>query len=120
MTTAFDRKFRPLALKLLTKYGKQATLKRLSEHVYDPATSEAAVPPTSYACRFLLDKPSSNKADAGVRRNTRTGFLAGIAFDFEPRVGDLLVLDNENWQVGSIDPIYSGDLPALFQIGISK
>jgi len=120
MTTSFDRKFRPKALALLTKFGKTATLKRLSEHTYDPATSEAAVPPTSYACRFLLDKPSSNKADAGVRRNTRTGYLAGAAFDFDPRVGDLLVLDNADWQVNVIDPIYSGDLPALFQVGISK
>lgn len=120
MTTAFDRKFRPLALALITKRGKSATLKRQSEHTYDPATSSNAVPPTSYSCRFVIISPTKNQAPAGERRAMLTGLLAGAAFDFEPRVGDLLFLDNMDWQVGAIDPIYSGDQPALYQVMVSK
>ena len=66
MAGALDKKMTQLAKKLLQKFGKSATYTKVSQGVYDPATSTVSNTTLEYPITVWVDDVSSFDIQSGL------------------------------------------------------
>lgn len=116
MTGALDADFGPLAVELLSEFGKAVTLNRVTAGTYDPATSKATNSEKSETVNALLEdyKPyelANGLAVVGDKKLT----VAAQGFKV-PALTDGVTIDGTRFAIVSLQTIYSGELAALYII----
>ena len=129
MVTSLDKTMVPLALKLLTKFGKPMLMTNNSGGTYDPTTSSVTNtnPPTQtvyglpeeYAesIRFLGEKM---KVPSAIGENDKKVTIASSGLAFVPAIGYTLQIDSDSFNIVGVGIIWSGTLPAVYVIHIRK
>lgn len=111
--TTLDKKFRPLTLKLLKKYGKSIVYSQTVEGAYNPSTSEATVTTTNSNIKGLFSGVSSGDITSGLATATDIKIIIAAVDIENPTTKD--IIDNK-YPVTYVKPHYSGDLIAYFEL----
>lgn len=121
MSGALDLVARASALSLLTKFGKACTLKRAVEGTYDPATGSVSVTETSYAVIAYLDQPNSKDiAGSLVTVTDEVAIFAAKGLAIEPMLADKFTVDGTDRTIKMVSKVWSGELVALWRVGIAS
>lgn len=127
--TSLDDSLRPLALKLLTKFGKALVLSQSAAGSYNTAdgTVTAVVPSTQtvygaieeYAdnLRFLGDKlnvPSS------IIEGDKKVTIAAKGLTFAPATGQNINIDGVAFNVMGVGSVWSGSLVAAYVLHVRR
>jgi len=127
-----DTKARATADKLISKFGKQVTLTRITEGVYNPETGDVGV-----------YDPETGDFIAGTTTTTQT--VAALVKDFngiellsgliqagdrkvsiaalnatEPQIGDAMTIDSLVYNVLAVKSIWSGEKVAIYEMQVRK
>ena len=122
MTGALDSTFRPLAVDLARQFGKTVTLVRVTGSTFDPSTGQttettdettfAAVPPQAF---------SFDRIDGSLVQSSDTLLgLPALSVPAAPTLEDKVKLDGHTWSIVQVQPTYSGELVALYQVQLRR
>lgn len=116
-----DATARPLALKLINKYGATITYTTVTAGSYNPATSTATPSEASASVKAVVETYSgvtffSNLITAGDKKLT----VPASSFAAEPKPGDKITLDSLVYTVIAVKQIFSGALAAIYEIAARK
>lgn len=116
-----DLRARATALKLLAKFGKSCTLKRMVAGAYDPATGSATVVVTPYSIKAYLDAPNKAELQGGQVVNTdEVAIFAALGLPVEPALNDIITVDGNDRLIKLVTRVWSGELVALYRVGLAS
>lgn len=116
-----DLRARATALKLLTKFGKSCVLKSMVPGVYDPATGSVTPVVTNYPIKAYLDQPNKVELDGGqVVSTDEVAIFAALGLAVEPKVNDVMTVDDKDRTVKMVSRTWSGEQVALWRVAISS
>lgn len=116
-----DIKARATALKLLTKLGKSCVLKSTAPGVYNPSTGSVTPVVTSYPIKAYLDQPNKTELAGGqVVSTDEVAIFAALGLAVDPKVNDSLTVDGKDRLVKMISRTWSGELVALWRVGLAS
>lgn len=121
--TALDDEMVPLALELITEFGKSVTFIKVTLGAYNPATGEAAEtgttdytqlvsPPSPFEERWV-DGELIKKSDVYV-------LIAASGLTFTPSTDFAVTIDTISYRVIAVEPIYSGESIAVYRLQLRK
>ena len=121
MTGALDAQMLPLAAQLADEFGKTVTLVHISES-FDPNTGTTlqtettemvnAVPPQAFS-KGRIDGSLIQEGD------TQVG-LPAQSVTTPPTTEDRLKFDDGVWSIVAVDPLYSGEKIALYNLQVRQ
>lgn len=123
MATQLDKKMRATAERLITKFGKAAQYTQHSDGAYDPSTGAVSsagpdshnvtiAPPAGYDEHFV-DGDSVQSSDLKTS-------LSASMISFEPAVRDELTVDGKRYTILHVNPLYSGEQVALYELQLRR
>lgn len=116
-----DATARATAQRLLTKFGKNCILKRVTEGAYDPATGTSSTTETSYSIKAYLDQPNRQELAGGlVTTADEVAIFAAQGLAIEPALLDKLTVDGTDRTIKMVSRIWSGELVALWRVGVAS
>lgn len=90
------------AERLIAQYGMSATLTRVTEGTYDPATGKPALTETTETMKVVLAGESKHRRDMADSANV-TGYCAGV---MRPQPNDrVTTIDGTDWIITTVRPI---------------
>ena len=120
MSGALDNRARATAEKLLKKFGKAAQYSQENEPVYDDDTGETTVPPpTTYDITCYIDTQRTGELQSqGLIQNTETVIVVSAKeLGIEPKAGDdIIFASSATYSIKSFNPIWSGELVAIYEV----
>jgi len=119
MSGSLDKSARQLALKLLQKFGKIGSLSQENEGVYDPDTGQTTeVPPTLYPITFFIDSQKTGQLRAnGLISNTDSIILvSALELGTIPKANDDITATSISTSIKSLEPVWSGEEVALYEL----
>lgn len=118
----FDTEMRDLAAELAEDLGKAVTYIRVTGEEFDPEAGEtvktteehdvSAVPPQSVSTR-LIDGSNVKVGDMVVG-------VPATSLEFTPSTDDRLRIDGDDWSIVRIEPIYSGEKVAVYNLQVRR
>lgn len=115
MTGALDAVAQPLAIKLISKYGKAITLQRQGAGTYDVATGKnTTAPPSPEAINAVIEdyKPYAFANGLAIQGDKKASVAAqGLAV---PTPGDQIIIDSVTFSIVQVETVYSGELAAMY------
>jgi hypothetical protein len=136
MTTAFDTRFRALANRLITDvFGTDATLSRESETFDEVTNLPTDGSPTTYPLAISPPTFADIQEIADIQERDGERVLATDMFCLTPAANaggtniaglplnvdkDTLTFDGVVYKVVGFNPVYSGDLVAMYKIHMRK
>lgn len=116
-----DTRARATADKLLDKFGKSVTLTSIIEGSYDPTTGEMGAGATTSTMHtaIIKDYNGIDFISGVVQAGDRKVMIAALGAP-TPQPADKITIDNEVYQVISVRYIWSGELPALYEMQVRK
>ena len=125
MATELDLAFCAMALDMLNLYGKTCTYTHLSGGTFDPNTSRKAPAEIVANPKVFIDMdtgrhPTRSDLSNGVLINELSCYLAAQAVAFVPTPQDHILLDGVSYRVRPVRPFYSGELVALWLLGVTR
>ena len=121
MSGALDSKARATAARLLTKFGKACTFKKVTAGAYDPATGGSANTETSYAVTLYLDQPNKQELASGqVVATDEVAIFAASGLAVTPALNDKITVDGTDRLVKMVNRVWSGELVALWRVGLAS
>lgn len=117
--TALDKKFVPLALRLINSRGAEAVFHETSGDTFDPGTNERIVGTTvSYTRKVVPPFPFREQLVDGdnIRRSDAQTYVAASGLQFTLSTRLTMTIGGKTWKIEKIEPIYSGELVALYRI----
>jgi hypothetical protein len=116
-----DTVARNTAQRLLGKFGKTCTLKRVTEGAYDTATGTASTTETSYSVKAYLDQPNSQDLAGGlVTQTDEVAIFAALGLAIEPTLLDKLTVDGTDRTIKMVSRVWSGEQVALWRVGVAS
>lgn len=116
-----DSTFRPLATKLLGKFGRPVTYKRLTVGAYDPALGESTNTLTDYSVNGFMSERNLGQLENGQNYTfARVIYISAEALGFEPAADDRILVGSDLYTVQSYRFYSSGAQDALYEITLSK
>lgn len=116
MATEFDVKMSALSTKLINKFGKQITYIQ-NDNTINPITGDNTVSESSF--NILMAPPSvvdiSNVDESVVQAGDVIGIIDGDV-NFSPKNQDIVLLDGVRYHCVSVQPTYSGELIAIYNL----
>ena len=111
----------PLAKKLIGDFGKTVTYKQLSSS-YDASTGKTTSAETASSAVIAPPAPyRQNRIDGSTIQNGDvTSSVAASAIAFVPAIGDRVDLNAVDWQVVGVNPVFSGELVALYELQLRQ
>lgn len=118
------------ALASLTKYGRSATLRRITEGTYNPATGATAAATTTDQTVTVAVLPASKgtveafderfMSGTLVGKSLRSVLMGASGLTFDPAAGDKLILGSDTWHVIGATPLEPAGTAVLWRMGIQK
>ena len=121
MTGALDSEILPLAKELADEFGKAVTLVSVSE-TFDPATGNTTTTETTHLVNAVPPQAfNKSRIDGSLIQagDTVIGLPAQPLSD-PPTTEDKLRFDGGTWTVVAVDPIYSGEQVALYNVQVRQ
>ena len=121
MTGKLDAVMVPLAKNLISDFGATVTYTQTTE-TFDPGTGKTSV--TEVASSVIITPPEPYKTGRINETTIQTGdmmsSIAAAGISFVPVIGDKVLFAGAEWQLVGIDPVYSGELPAMYNLQLRR
>ena len=116
-----DTRARATADKLLDKFGKSITLTSIVEGSYDPATGDMGAGTTTSTTHTAIIKDYNGIDFIGgvIQSGDRKVMIAALGTTM-PQPADKVTVDSEVYQVVAVRYVWSGELPALYELQVRK
>lgn len=107
--------------KLIKTFGKTGTITRRAE-TFSPATGRVTTVETDYACVVTPPEPIEySRLRTMTKVGTAVCAVAREGLSITPDLTtDVLVLGSSTWQVVAVEPVYSGELVAMFILQLKQ
>lgn len=116
-----DIRARATAFKLLTKFGKSCTLKSTVTAAYDPAIGSATPTVNNYPVKAYLDQPNKTELASGqVVATDEVAMFAAQGLAVTPALNDSITVDGRDRLVKMVNRVWSGELVALWRVGLAS
>ena len=116
MSGALDTKMRATAERLLKKFGKVATYKKITQGTYDPTTGGITNTETDYAVTIYIQSPESGDIQSGIANASDiVALVSAKELGVEVAQGDKIIAGG-TYEVKVNKPVWSGEQIALHQI----
>jgi hypothetical protein len=123
MATELDTLILPKVLELIGRYGKLVSFSVTTGATQNAgagtvtggtttAHSVKASPPYPYESRYI-------DGDLVLVGDSRL-YLAGSGLAFTPAPGQVVTIDSAKWRVVRVNPIYSGELVAAWEVQVRR
>jgi len=106
---------RPVALKVIQRFGKSFTLVYSTRGAYDPATGTAAATETTKSVKGIVEEYSQSEIGGVVQAGDVKITIPAEGLT-EPQSDDRLRDGTDEYQVVHVEPIGSVTAPVLYQI----
>lgn len=126
MTGALDTLALNQGLALLSKFGKALTLSRTTVGTYDPdslttaAGSTLTSPAYGIIDAYSLQGFGSAYQQGLVHTGDQKALVAAKGLTFDPAEGDTLTVGGVIWTVVRVQPIWSGEKVALWDLQVRR
>lgn len=119
--TSNDKWALPLATKLIKKSGKLVTYKKVVEGSYDPITDTQTVSSTTdYPIKALIQKPDIRLIDNNLIKSTSLVLMiASSDITFNIELQDSILIESIAYKVSVINPTYSGEMIAYYELVVN-
>lgn len=118
MPGQLDSVLRPVASSLVGAFGKLATLTRVTR-TQDQATGQSSETSTTEPVTITPPEPYTIRRFPGITAKDVESVASVAAQDVaEPSIGDRLTFDTTVHQIVDVNRLYSGNLVALFELGL--
>lgn len=114
--TEFDDKFRPLATKMLNKYGKTVIFGSMTDGTYDTVTGSVSrsASVTTVKARVRDYSPKEFRQGLIIVGDKEVSIAAeGIG---TPKPGDTVTIDSSVYKVLASESVWSGEQVALYKL----
>lgn len=109
---------RNVASSLVTDFGKEATLTRVTK-TQNQATGRATESTTTESVVITPPEPYEQKRFPGITAQDVESVASVAGLDVaEPSIGDRLTFDATVHQIVDVNRVYSGRLVALYELGL--
>ena len=124
-----DASLRPLALKLIKKFGKSVTLTVPSAGTYDIATSSVTSTSTSVTVKGLVEEFADNVRnsygerfgkDSVISHAEKKITIAAQGLTVTPGVGSTITVDGIVYTAVLCAAVYSGELPCIYELSVRR
>lgn len=121
MPGKLDTVFRDLAANLIPEFGSTAAWIKTAE-AYDASSGKATVTETSNAVVISPPEPYNQSYIDGevIKLGDAQALLQGKGLAFTPDIGDVVLHKSVRWRVVGLNPIYSGELIAAYEVQLRK
>jgi hypothetical protein len=121
MATDLDTKLIPKVLALVNNYGTTATFVELTTQTYDPTDGDVTEVGVNHNHKVTPPQPVHQFREGDVVRIGDCEInLPASGLGFTPDEGMRVVIGSETWRIVRFDPIYTGDLVALYRIFLRR
>lgn len=118
--SALDDKFRPLATKLIAKYGTAITLNAVTAGAYNPAIGSTSNSAASVDTKAVIRAYTTSKDGAGIAAGLilvgDMEFVVAAEGITKPKPGDTVTLYGVVYSVITCAEIWSGEQVAAYEI----
>jgi len=116
--TRLDDKMLPKVLSVINDFGKDIVYHAVPFKKYDPATSTGSGCEEDFTRKSSPPEPFEQKFIDGdtIQEGDLKTIVAGSGLPFVVEEGIRATFDGNNWRVVGVEPFYSGDLIAAFQL----
>ena len=119
--TSNDKWALPLATKLIKKSGKLVTYRRIIESgEYDPITDTQLSIPMDNLIKALIQKPDIRLIDNNLIKSTSLVLMiASSDITFNIELQDTILIESIGYKVSVINPTYSGEMIAYYELVVN-
>lgn len=115
--TELDAEIGPLALELIDEFGKSISYQKVTSGEYDTTTGEAAVTNPSIDIKGIVENYKGQDFSSGlIEGGDKKVTVAAQAFAELPTTSDTITIDNLTYTIVGIKTVFSGDLPAIYEL----
>lgn len=119
-----DAPLRSVSQKVIDKFGQSVTLRIVTAGSYDPSTRTASNTDADQTVNGIITKPSlgaSQFSEAGaVRLGDRQVTIPAKNLTTVPDTSSLVVIDSKEYEVVEVNPVYSGDEVAIYELLVRR
>lgn len=111
----------PLANQLIGDFGKTVSYKQRASS-YDPSTGKTSFTETETSAIIAPPEPyKQNRIDGTViQQGDVMTSIAGSSISFVPEISDRVLMNGVDWQVVGVNPVFSGELVALYELQLRQ
>ena len=125
--TSNDKWALPLATKLIKKSGKLVTYKKVVEGSYDPITDTQTVSSTTdHPIKALISNPTENvsvmnnsEVKGLIATTSLVLMIASSDITFNIELQDTILIESIGYKVSVINPTYSGEMIAYYELVVN-
>lgn len=113
-----------LTLRMINKYGAEATFVRNPAGTYVSATGTVASTPATKVIRALLDsygktgRTGVTVMPEGIEHGDKRLWIAGAALPVAPAPGDTATFTGRTWRVVAVDAVYVQSSVVLYDVQV--
>lgn len=117
-----DTELRAIALELIADFGKAVTVRAKAGEAYDPTTRIAVATPTDVSAQISPPEPFREALVDGdtVQLGDARCFLAASGLAYTPDTTMVVTIDSDEWTIVAVKTLYSGELPAVYELHMRK
>lgn len=111
----------PLANALIGDFGKTVSYKQRASS-YDAASGKTTFTETVTSAIIAPPEPyKQSRVDGSVvQMGDVMTAIAGSAISFVPEISDRVLLNDVDWQVVGVNPVFSGELVAMYELQLRQ
>jgi len=121
MPGQLDSSLRKVAESLINAFGATISYRRTTE-TFSADTGKISQSETAYSTVSSPPEPfRQNRVDGDVVQvGDMKVLLKALNLPFTPTIGDHVTIAGTSWQVVGVFPLYSGELPAVYEIQLRQ
>ena len=121
MPGQLDNVLRPVAERLIEQFGGPLVYRRVSR-AFDASSGKTTQTETVVNVIGTPPEPYNERRLDGttIQVGDITSSIKALNLGFTPEVGDKVTFDSALWQVVGVTPVYSGALPALYELQLRQ
>lgn len=106
-------KLKPTATRLINQFGKNISIKKITEGAYNVETGTITNTETIINLIGVISSPKINETDNTLIEKTD---LIVTVSDVVVSLEDIVTIDNKDYTIKAIMPLYSGNLIAYYKL----
>ena len=121
MPGQLDSVLRPVAERLIEQFGGAIQYRQVTR-AYSASTGKTTESETALSVIGTPPEPYNESRIDGtvVQVGDISTLIKALNLGFTPEVGDKVTFNAETWQVVGVTPIYSGALPAAYELQLRQ
>ena len=113
---ALSSSLRKTASKLMSKFGGDVTLRRVTTGAYDPNTGTATPSTTTSTVKGVLENVLEREANDLIKGTDKKLTIAAADVSFEPAVSDQVTVSGRIMQIVQVNKIEQDNTAIAFEI----